>query len=172
MRKIEIVAYNKQWPSLFAEESALLQVTLGKVLSKIHHVGSTSVPGLAAKPVIDILLEVVDLDDLDNLNPAMTNIGYTARGEYGIPNRRYFSKGGDQRSHQIHAFAIGDEHIIKLLAFRNYLIKNEDVAEQYAEIKRAAILASENELRRYSAFKAGFIEDHLRLALMDQEQKK
>lgn len=172
MRKVEVIDYDEQWPSLFAEESALLQITLGKVISKIHHVGSTSVPGLAAKPVIDILLEVVDLDELDNLNSVMANAGYAARGEYGIPNRRYFSKGGDQRSHQLHAFVVGDEHIFKLLAFRNYLIKNKEVAEQYAEIKRAAASACENEIRRYSAFKASFIEHHLKLALIDAEHKK
>ncbi|WP_245248468.1 GrpB family protein [Yokenella regensburgei] len=78
-----------------------------------------------AKPVINILLEVVDSEALYSLDPAMESAGYMARGEYGIPNRRYFSKGGDQRSHQVHAFVMGDEHIMRLLAFRNYLIKNE-----------------------------------------------
>lgn len=171
MRKIEVVDYDTQWLSLFAEESALLQAALEKKIAKIHHVGSTSIPGMAAKPVIDILLEVVDPEALDSLNIAMESAGYMARGEYGIPNRRYFSKGGEQRSHQVHAFVIGDQHIIKLLAFRDYLIKNKDIAQQYNEIKRAAALASENDLRRYSAFKAEFIEHHLRLALIAHEQK-
>ncbi|HGH3372324.1 TPA: GrpB family protein [Kluyvera cryocrescens] len=171
MRIIEVVDYDTQWLSLFAEESALLQVALEKKIAKIHHVGSTSIPGMAAKPVIDILLEVVDPEALDNLNIAMESAGYMARGEYGIPNRRYFSKGGEQRSHQVHAFVIGDQHIIKLLAFRDYLIKNKEIAQQYNEIKRAAALASENDIRRYSAFKAGFIEHHLRLALIAHEQK-
>ncbi|MCE9891199.1 GrpB family protein [Kluyvera intermedia] len=171
MRIIEVVDYDTQWLSLFAEESALLQAALEKKIAKIHHVGSTSIPGMAAKPVIDILLEVVDPEALDSLNIAMENAGYMARGEYGIPNRRYFSKGGEQRSHQVHAFVIGDQHIIKLLAFRDYLIKNKEIAQQYNEIKRAAALASENDLRRYSAFKAGFIEHHLRLALIAHEQK-
>lgn len=171
MRKIEVVDYDTQWLSLFAEESALLQAALEKKIAKIHHVGSTSIPGMAAKPVIDILLEVVDPEALDSLNIAMENAGYMARGEYGIPNRRYFSKGGEQRSHQVHAFVIGDQHIIKLLAFRDYLIKNKEIAQQYNEIKRAAALASENDIRRYSAFKAGFIEHHLRLALIAHEQK-
>ena len=130
-----------------------------------------TISGLAAKPVIDILLEVVDLDELDILNPVLANAGYTARGECGIPNRRYFSKSGDLRTHHIHAFVSNDEHIIKLLAFRNYLIKHKDVAKQYAEIKRSAVLACENDIRRYSVFKAGFMEHHLRLALMDPEQQ-
>lgn len=166
MRKVAVVDYDAQWPVLFAAERSLLQITLGEVISQIHHVGSTSVVGLAAKPIIDILLEVVDLDELDKLNAAMAQAGYTARGENGIPNRRYFTKGGDQRSHQVHAFAVGDTQIVKHLAFRDYLIKNKNVADQYAEIKRAAVLASENDIHRYSAFKADFIEHHLRLALM------
>lgn len=166
MRKVAVVDYDAQWPGLFTVERSLLQITLGEVISQIHHVGSTSVVGLAAKPIIDILLEVVDLDELDKLNAAMARVGYTARGENGIPNRRYFTKGGDQRSHQVHAFAVGDTQIIKHLAFRDYLIKNKNVADQYAEIKRAAVLASENDIHRYSAFKADFIEHHLRLALM------
>ncbi|CAI2030084.1 TPA: GrpB family protein [Serratia fonticola] len=168
MRKVTIVAYDEQWPDLFETESSLLQLALGKVISRIHHVGSTSVPGLAAKPVIDILLEVVSLNALDSLNAAMERAGYTARGENGIPNRRYFTKGGDQRSHQVHAFALGDAQIVKHLAFRDYLIKNMKAAEQYAEVKRAALLASENDNHRYSAFKTDFIEHHLRLALIDQ----
>lgn len=68
MRKATVVAYDEQWTALYEAESALLQITLGKVISEIHHIGSTSVPGLAAKPVIDILLEVCDLDELDKLN--------------------------------------------------------------------------------------------------------
>jgi GrpB-like predicted nucleotidyltransferase (UPF0157 family) len=170
MRKVTIVAYDKQWPSLFEAESSLLQITLGRVISLIHHVGSTSVPGLAAKPVIDILLEVVSLNELDNLNAAMERAGYNARGENGISNRRYFTKGREQRSHHVHAFAVGDTQIVKHLAFRDYLIKNKKAVEQYTEIKRAAALASENDIHRYSAFKADFIEHHLRLALMDLER--
>ncbi|MHA7846581.1 GrpB family protein [Serratia sp. D1N4] len=169
MRQVTIVAYDEQWPGLFEAESSLLQITLGKVISRIHHVGSTSVPELAAKPVIDILLEVVSLNELDNLNVEMARVGYNARGENGISNRRYFTKGGDQRSHQVHAFVVGDTQIVKHLAFRDYLIKNKKAAELYAEIKRAAVLASENDIHRYSAFKADFIEHHLRLALMDLE---
>ncbi|UUX52676.1 GrpB family protein [Citrobacter youngae] len=66
---------------------------------------------------------------------------------------------------------MGGEHLMRLLAFRNYLIKNEEVAERYAEITRAGALASENDFRCYSAFKAGFMEHHLILALIAHEQK-
>ena len=122
MRILTVVDYDEMWPTLFENERTLLQMTLGKVISRIHHIGSTSVPGLSAKPVIDILIEVANLEELDSLNQAMEGIGYTVRGENGILNRRYFTKGGNQRSHHIHAFATGDAQIIKHLA--PHLIEN------------------------------------------------
>lgn len=139
MRILTVVDYDEMWPALFENERTLLQMTLGKVISRIHHIGSTSVPGLSAKPVIDILIEVANLEELDSLNQAMEGVGYTVRGENGILNRRYFTKGGNQRSHHIHAFATGDAQIIKHLAFRDYLIKHNDVAIQYALMKKSAI---------------------------------
>ncbi len=89
MRILTVVDYDEMWPTLFENERTLLQMTLGKVISRIHHIGSTSVPGLSAKPVIDILIEVANLEELDSLNQAMEGVGYTVRGENGILNRRY-----------------------------------------------------------------------------------
>lgn len=158
MRILTVVDYDEMWPTLFENERTLLQMTLGKVISRIHHIGSTSVPGLSAKPVIDILIEVANLEELDSLNQAMEGVGYTVRGENGILNRRYFTKGGNQRSHHIHAFATGDAQIIKHLAFRDYLIKHNDVAIQYALMKKSAMLLCENDSHRYSIYKADFIQ--------------
>ncbi|MEZ6297634.1 GrpB family protein [Klebsiella pneumoniae] len=179
MRILTVVDYDEMWPTLFENERTLLQMTLGKVISRIHHIGSTSVPGLSAKPVIDILIEVANLEELDSLNQAMLieeldslnqameGVGYTVRGENGILNRRYFTKGGSQRSHHIHAFTTGDAQIIKHLAFRDYLIKHNDVAIQYALMKKSAMLLCENDSHRYSIYKADFIQKHLRMALID-----
>ena len=158
MRILTVVDYDEMWPTLFENERTLLQMTLGKVISRIHHIGSTSVPGLSAKPVIDILIEVANLEELDSLNQAMEGVGYTVRGENGILNRRYFTKGGSQRSHHIHAFTTGDAQIIKHLAFRDYLIKHNDVAIQYALMKKSAMLLCENDSHRYSIYKADFIQ--------------
>lgn len=68
-------------------------------------------PGLPAKPVIDMLLEVVSLSDLDRLDHVMVDLGYRPRGENGIARRRYYTKGGDARTHHLHAFVVGDEPI-------------------------------------------------------------
>ncbi|HDT2353958.1 GrpB family protein [Escherichia coli] len=172
MRMLTVVDYDDMWPRLFESERSLLQITLGKVISQIHHIGSTSVPGLSAKPVIDILIEVTNLAELDSMNQAMERAGYTVRGENGISNRRYFTKGGNQRSHHIHAFTTGDAQIIKHLAFRDYLIKNNDVAAQYALMKKNAMLLCENNSHQYSIYKADFIQKHLRIALIGAKHLK
>jgi len=167
MRRIIVVEYEEQWHTRYEAERGLLQNTLGKVISQVHHIGSTSIPGLSAKPIIDILLEVYDLDELDKLNFAMERAGYCVRGENGIPNRRYFTKGEEHRSHHVHAFGVGNPQIVKHLAFRDYLRKNKKEADEYAEIKHAAALASEDNIHLYNTLKADFIAQHLRLALRD-----
>jgi len=164
MRKITIVPYDDRWPVRFQIERTLLQKTLSQVALQIHHIGSTSVPGLAAKPVIDILIEVGDLTALDKRNGARVGIGYSVRGENGIAHRSYFTKGGDQRTHQVHAFATGDIQIVKHLAFRDYLRAQSPIADQYAAVKQAAASDAGNTGHGYQALKADFIEHHLRLA--------
>ncbi|MDF7761252.1 GrpB family protein [Kosakonia cowanii] len=172
MREIVVTPYDEKWPQIFKAERLLIQALLGDVVKSVHHIGSTSVPGLSAKPVIDILLEVSDINELDQYTPAMVNAGYVARGENGIAGRRYFIKGGDQRSHQVHAFSSGDAQIPAHLAFRDYLRKNSDIAREYAEIKRAAALLCKNDAHRYSAFKTNFIEHHLQLALIELKDRE
>lgn len=90
MRKIIVVPYDDKWPEMFEAESLLIRTLLGGVVKSVHHIGSTSVPGLSAKPVIDILLEVSDINELDTYNSAMASGGYVACGENGITGRRYF----------------------------------------------------------------------------------
>ncbi|MHA8114201.1 GrpB family protein [Kosakonia cowanii] len=165
MRKIVVVPYDEKWPELFNAESFLIKRLLGEVAKDIHHIGSTSVPGLSAKPVIDVLVEVSDINELDQCTPAMVNAGYIARGENGIAGRRYFIKEGNQRSHQVHAFSVGDRQVLRHLAFRDYVRKHTDIAMAYAEVKRTAQLLYKNDAQGYSAFKAPFIEHHLQLAL-------
>lgn len=170
MREIVVVPYDEKWPEMFKVESFLIKALLGDLVENVHHIGSTSVPGLSAKPVIDILLEVSDINQLDKYNSAMVNSGYVARGENGIAGRRFFIKGGDQRSHHVHAFSVGDTQILTHLAFRNYLRKNRDIALDYSEVKYAAAAQCKNDAHRYSEFKMDFIEHHLQLALIELER--
>ncbi|WP_233090623.1 GrpB family protein [Vibrio sp. IB15] len=107
-RVIEVVDYRPSWADDFSDEKVLLESVLNSVnVVAIHHIGSTSVKGLCAKPIIDILLEVKSLEELDKNNNLMESLGYEVKGEFGIAGRRYFQKGGIQRSHQVHAFLVG-----------------------------------------------------------------
>lgn len=133
--KAEVVESSPKWSNEFNLEKLKLEESLGDLVLKIHHIGSTSVPGLAAKPIIDILIEVFSLKTLDSKNSIMNFLGYEERGEFGIIGRRYYVKGGFNRSHQIHAFKTKDENIIRHIAFRDYLKSHPKVMQEYAVLK-------------------------------------
>lgn len=101
---IIVVEYDPLWIKMFEAEAAKIENTLGENCIEIHHIGSTSVVGLAAKSIIDIMPIVDNLEDVDKAATEFEKIGYEYMGEFGIPSRRYLRKGGDERTHQIHIF--------------------------------------------------------------------
>ncbi|HIS03446.1 MAG TPA: GrpB family protein [Candidatus Pullichristensenella avicola] len=138
MRKIVVVAYRPEWSEAFRAEAARIAAVLGENLVAIHHIGSTSVPGLCAKPIIDILPVVRDIEVVDKCNAAFIALGYTPMGEFGIRGRRYFHKGGDERTHHVHVFAAENrEAIERHLAVPAYLRAHPDEARAYGELKKA-----------------------------------
>jgi GrpB-like predicted nucleotidyltransferase (UPF0157 family) len=158
MRKIEVVEYDSAWPRMFEIERDLLRRTLGGIAVAIHHIGSTAVPGLAAKPIIDILIETTDVGALDEHNTRMRAIGYEPKGEFGIPGRRYFEKGGDNRSHHVHAFTRGDSNVRQHIAFRDCLRTNPHLAQEYGELKKRVAQACENDIERYCDGKDAYVK--------------
>lgn len=142
-RSVIVIAYDPVWKALFEKEAELLYRAVGPVAPvapvalKVHHIGSTAVPGLWAKPIIDLLVEVSDLDALDARLPNLRGLGYQARGENGIARRRYFTKGGDQRTHHLHAYLPGSKHVLRHLCVRDFLIAHPLAAAQYSSLKRA-----------------------------------
>ncbi len=135
-RKIEVVPYNPNWPKLFEEEAAQIRKILGDNCIAVHHIGSTSVPGLAAKPIIDILPVVKEVGKVDACNPEFEKIGYQCMGEYGIPGRRFFMKGGDDRTHHIHIFEVSNVYDVgRHLSVRDFLRTHPTAAEEYAKLK-------------------------------------
>lgn len=110
----------------------------GDVLLAIHHIGSTAIPGICAKPIIGILAVVRDVTLLDGSVEKMESLGYEAMGEFGIRGRRYFRKDNDagDRTHQIHAFGDGSPQIERQLAFRDFMNHHRDYAERYDALKR------------------------------------
>lgn len=92
-QEVVVVPYKNEWPALFETEAMLIKQALGDNCLLVHHIGSTAVPGLASKPIIDILPVVKNILHVDQVTSAMEQLGYEAKGEYGIPFRRYFQKG-------------------------------------------------------------------------------
>lgn len=138
MRKVEVIAHNPRWRDAFEAEAAQVARALGENVVALHHIGSTAIPNIYAKPVIDLLVEVREITDVDRQSAAIESLGYEVMGEFGIPGRRYFRKddSGGVRTHQIHVFAAGSTEVERHLAFRDYMIAHPDEAQQYSELKR------------------------------------
>lgn len=136
MRKIEVVAYNPAWPEMFKQEAEKIKRALGDNCLEVHHIGSTSVPGLAAKPLIDMIPVVRDITKVDAANDALKALGYEPQGEFGIPFRRYFQKGGDNRTHHVHIFEQGSPEIERHLKFRDWMRSHPEDALAYGELKQ------------------------------------
>jgi GrpB-like predicted nucleotidyltransferase (UPF0157 family)/GNAT superfamily N-acetyltransferase len=135
-RQIELKPHNREWSRQFEAEAGRLTAVFQPTLVAIHHIGSTAVPGIKAKPIIDILVVVRDITQVDDYNAAMIGLGYIAKGENGINGRRYFRKGRDaNHTHHIHAFQEGHPEITRHLNFRDYLIAHPDVAQAYSRLK-------------------------------------
>ena len=134
--KVEVVDYRPEWAEMYAAEAEKIRAVLGENLIEIHHIGSTAVKGLKAKPIIDILAVVSDLVSLDGKNSEFEKAGYECMGEFGIRGRRYFRKGEEIRTHQIHAFgALSANDIERHLAVRDYLRAHDRAAESYGKLK-------------------------------------
>lgn len=137
----KVVPHNHAWKDLYALESEALSNLLGPILVTSHHIGSTAIPDLLAKPIIDILLEVTSLSQLDKRSSVLETYGYDPRGEYGISGRRYYSKKtvGQTSGYHVHAYEVGHHEVQRHLAFRDYLIEKPKIAAEYAKIKRQLI---------------------------------
>lgn len=166
-KSVEVVPYDAGWPVAFEAEARRVLGVLGACVRGLHHVGSTSVPGLAAKPIIDMLLAVTDLSALDAASAGLVNAGYESLGEFGLPARRYFRLHDAQgrRSHHLHAYAEGDPEAWRHLAFRDYLRAHPDVSEAYATLKRRLADAHPADMGAYMDGKHPFIQDHQARAL-------
>ena len=136
--KLEVVPYNPKWREAFEAESKRIAQALGDNIAAIHHIGSTAIPAIHAKPIIDFLVEVKDINRVDEQSESLVKMGYEVMGEFGIPGRRYFRKNNSDgiRTHQIHTFEAGFAEIERHLAFRDYMIAHPEDAKKYSDLKR------------------------------------
>jgi len=161
MRKVEVVPHDARWRDAFEAEAKCVAAALGGNVVAIHHIGSTAIANIYAKPVIDLLVEVRDINEVDGQSPAMESLGYEVMGEYGIPGRRYFRKDSRERirTHHIHAFEANSAEAERHLAFRDYMIAHPGDAQRYSELKRRLAEEHPQSLDAYMDGKDDFIKE-------------
>ena len=165
---ILVVPYDEAWPSLYEEERARIERAIGPWVEEIEHVGSTAVPGLAAKPVVDIMVGVRSLEDSPVLVERLVGIGYEYVPEFErvLPARRYFRKMREgRRTHQIHLVERSNaEWWDRHLLFRDYLRANPESAGEYARLKYELSERFSNDREAYTDAKTDFISEVVRRA--------
>jgi GrpB-like predicted nucleotidyltransferase (UPF0157 family) len=170
---IVIAPYDPTWPVMFAAEAARLRRALGDLALRIEHVGSTSVPGLAAKPVIDIQVAVVSLERPERYRTWLAELGYThfSLGAFDLVYP-FFKKPAEWPStHHVHLCVAGSEQERDHLAFRDFLRRNPAVAAEYAALKRELAAAHDGltleSQERYSLSKTEFVRSVLARAFAE-----
>ena len=167
MREVLVVPYDPQWPAKFERAAREVRAALGESVLVINHIGSTSIPGIHAKPIIDMLAVASDLSRIESRSEAMRAIGYEPMGEFGIPGRRYFRRdnAAGVRTEQVHTFADQSPHILRHLAFRDFLRTHPDIAQEYSQLKQRLAAAHRFDIDAYMDGKDPFIRQTQETAL-------
>ncbi len=155
---VHLVEYDPDWPARAAVYTERLR-PLEPVLLAVHHIGSTAVPGLSAKPVIDLSPIVTSIPDLDLKEAEVIALGFGWHREFGVEGRRFctLNDANGERLANLHFYAQGSPHAQRQIAFRDYLIAHPDVASAYAEEKQRARALHPNDSHAYSDEKGAWI---------------
>lgn len=170
---VRIVDYNAHWPQRFEEERARILEAIGELVAAVEHIGSTSVPGLAAKPTIDMMVALRDLGDVARTREPLEAIGYSYKyvEDFGPPGWHYFSRRdlSIDLGYHIHVTEVGSDFWREHLAFRDYLRARPEAAEQYAAIKRGLAGVHGSDRIGYCRSKTEFIRAVVREALSETQ---
>lgn len=152
--------YNPEWPVLFTQEKELLRNAFGKRILAIEHIGSTAIPGMPAKPIIDINVAIESLDDIDDFIEQLPKLGYEYMPNRRFADRQFFPKGPPKcRTHHLNLVEIDSPTAWRnQLLFRNYLRDNADARNEYAQLKRELADSYADNREAYTESKSDFIQ--------------
>ncbi len=158
-RSVEVVDYDPSWPETFAAERETLFASVGPQLIELEHVGSTAIPGLRAKPIIDIMAAVRSLDALDSILPALERLGYQLI-DAGMPNRFFLRKveATGERAFHLHIVEASSWADRKERLMRDYLLDHPEVAAEYAALKTRLAGVHAKDSLAYTRAKTGFVQ--------------
>jgi GrpB-like predicted nucleotidyltransferase (UPF0157 family) len=154
---IEIVPYDDEWPARFEREMAAIQEVFDAVEIEVHHTGSTAVPGLAAKPIVDILVAVDSLEDRGAIESRLSVLGY-ANVPHDEDDKRLFFKKGVPRAYHVHVVKRNSWTYWKQLLFRDLLVSDRELRAEYGQLKLGLAARFRNDREAYSNAKTDFIE--------------
>ena len=157
---VRVDEYTPEWNGLYREEAERLRAAIGCYVLDIQHIGSTSIPGLAGKPIIDIGIAVENFEDSAVCIEPLVRLGYEYKGEAGIPRRHYFVR-GQPTAYHLHVDEIDSDDWRRIIRFRDYLRAHPDTANAYAELKRRLAEQYPNDRPAYLAGKTDFIRQVL-----------
>jgi GrpB-like predicted nucleotidyltransferase (UPF0157 family) len=162
---VRVMPYDSRWVGLFAQEAERIRESLAaaNLVVVIEHMGSTAVPGLSAKPIVDILAGWHHVEELSRLIAALQDVGYTYRGEQGIPGRQFFRR-GDPRQYHLHLAQFRGSFWQDHLAFRDLLRADDGVAGAYASLKDMLAQKYPRDRQAYIDGKTAFVHEMLRQA--------
>jgi GrpB-like predicted nucleotidyltransferase (UPF0157 family) len=161
---VVVVAYDPDWPRQFAELARSVREALGDLDATVEHVGSTSVPGLAAKPVIDIDVVVASAADVPRAIERLRPLGYLHQGDRGVTGREAFTWPPDARRHHLYLVVSGSEPHLEHVELRDYLRDNPRVAADYGALKTELAQRLGADRLGYTEAKAEFVAGVLRAA--------
>lgn len=164
MREVVVVDYDPRWPQIFDQLRARIWSAVGEIATAIEHVGSTSVPMLAAKPVVDISVIVPTEADIPGAITRLAGIGYVHRGNLGVDGREAFTSPGPVPAHHLYLCPRDSLALANHLAVRNYLRTHPDFAREYGQLKKQLAGQFANDVDGYCDGKTEMILRILRLA--------
>lgn len=162
--EVRLALYSTDWPRLFRNESRRLRRRLPGIRMSVAHIGSTAIPGLPAKPVIDMAVLAAPAAGLQRLIRLFEAAGYVYKGEYGLKGRHFFTR-GNPVTHHAHLVFEETPHWVRWLAFRDYLRGHPDERRRYAALKRAMAKRYARRRKDYTSAKTPYIQHVLALAM-------
>lgn len=158
--EVFLVPWTEEWKSEFLLEKEKIQKRIDEYTVNVHHIGSTSIKHLSAKPIIDIAVELKDFNDGDKAAELLEDLEYDYKGTNILPDRHYFIK-GEPRTHQIHMYEYGNKYLQEQLVFRDYLRTHVEARIKYEQLKLDLSQLNKNDKHKYAAEKTTFIKSIL-----------
>jgi GrpB-like predicted nucleotidyltransferase (UPF0157 family) len=155
---VHVADYDPRWPATFEQLSGQISAALGALAMRVEHIGSTAVPGLAAKPIIDLDVVIGSRADLPAVIAKLRPLGYWPQGDLGVPGREAFNNPPGAPPHHLYVCAADNTELARHLAFRDFMRTHPETARAYGELKRSLASRFRNDRDAYTEAKTAFID--------------